>query len=105
MPSVRRLVLALALAGGLSAAAAQERPPVADLVRQLESDKFREREAAQRALAARDDAAGPVRRALPTLTPEGQRRAKLVLEAQGQRQTTRFARYARDGRIDLLVEW
>src|SRR5437763_15816368 len=97
MPSVRRLVLALALAGGLSAAAAQERPPVADLVRQLESDKFREREAAQRALAARDDAAGPVRRALPTLTPEGQRRAEHVPEPQGQPPTTRLAPARRDG--------
>ena len=110
MPPIGRLVLALVFAGGLPVAVVGQKPspaevPVADLIRQLESDKFRDREAAQRALSARDDAAGPLRLALPTLSAEGQRRAKIALEAIGQRHAARFVRYARDGRIDLLVEW
>src|SRR5579859_901291 len=111
MSSLRRLVLGLALAAGPPAAVVgQERPPTAEptipeLIRQLGVDKFREREAAQRALLARDGVFKPLLQALQTLNPEGQRRARSILEANGQRQTNRFVRYAKDGRIDLLVEW
>src|SRR5262249_31090951 len=81
------------------------RPSTTDLIRQLGSDRYRERESAHNALLKRDDAIPQIRRSLPTLNAEGRRRASSILDLFFQRRTQRFLRYGREGRVDLLVEW
>src|SRR5262245_55610978 len=109
MLKLHRLVVAITIACPTPASvAAQDIRPAAtvpELIRALDAEKFRDRQAAQRALAARDDADTELRQALRTLGAEGQRRAKAILEASAERQTNRFVRYARNGRIDLLAQW
>src|SRR5262245_5508926 len=81
------------------------KPSTVDLIRQLGSERFREREAAHQALLARNEALPELRRLLPTLNAEGRRRANAIVEEMFHRRTKQILKYARDGRVDLLVEW
>src|SRR5262249_10487533 len=94
----------------LSVVFAQERPDpsqqsTADLIQQLGSTRFRERDAAHSKLLTRDDAYPDIHRARPALNAEGRRRADAILDVMGQRRMKQFLDYGREGRVDLLVEW
>jgi hypothetical protein len=89
---------------------AQERPKtpqpaIPELIRLLGSERFQEREAAQAALRSRDEALFDLRRAQPTLNPEGRRRAQAIIDEFNRQRSERFLQYGRDGRVDVFVEW
>jgi hypothetical protein len=110
MSNIRlRTVLALAAMQGCAAAGAEEpeRParPTAELIRQLDAERFRDRETAQKELLKRRDALPVLYRSLPKLPPEGARRATAIVGTFLNRRTSHILQLARTGRIDLLVEW
>jgi hypothetical protein len=89
-------------------ALAQEQPrldtkSIPELVRQLGSAIYQEREAATKALMPCDEALPYLRRALKTANPEATRRTKTILLAIAQRSLPRYVEYGRKGRIDVLV--
>jgi PDZ domain len=95
-----------AFAGSISSVPAQEQPKsTPQLIKELGSNQFRDREAAEKALRARDEAYPYIRRALPDLSLEAQRRANSILRGMEDRRTKRFVQYGRERRVDLLVEW
>jgi len=105
------LILApLTLSWFVSGLHGQDRPAspsmdVKRLIQLLGADSFRERDAAQKTLATRDEAIPALFRALPTLNAEALSRAKLLLASFAQRRTKLFLQYAREGRADLFAEW
>lgn len=92
-----------------SSARAQEQKQaqrsIPELIQELGSAKFHEREAAQKALLSRDEAYPDLRRALPKLNAEGRYRANAILDAMTKRRMKRFLQYGREGRVDVFVEW
>ncbi len=103
-------LLIAAIAFTRHAAWAQEKSkptqlPIPELISRLDSAKYREREMAQQALLARDEAYPHLRRSLSTLSAEGQIRARAILEVLEQRRSKQFLQYGREGRVDVLVEW
>lgn len=81
-----------------------EEKSIRELVQQLASPKYEEREAATKALLSLDEALPQLKRALKSENAERARRAKIVLMAIANRSQPKYAEYARQGRIDLLVE-
>src|SRR5262249_26085756 len=79
--------------------------PTAELIRQLDADRFRDREAAHRELLKRAEAPALLHRSLPKLDFEGKRRAAAIIEAFVKPRRDQVLRFARDGRVDLLAEW
>jgi hypothetical protein len=75
------------------------------LIKSLDSKDFRERDKASRDLGKRDEAFLDLHLALPNLSAEGKNRANRILREFAVRKTPRILKYARDGRVDLLVEW
>jgi hypothetical protein len=74
------------------------------LIRRLDADRFLDREAAHKELLKLGEAPALLYRALPELDVEGRKRATEIIESAVSRRADRIFRYARDGRIDLLVE-
>lgn len=79
--------------------------PISELVRMLGSERFAEREAAERALTNRDDVLPELRRALKSNDAEIVRRATRILSGLNKRSLPRYLEYGRKGRVDVLVEW
>jgi hypothetical protein len=106
MRNAHRISIPLLMLGVISARAEDPaRPSDSDLIRQLGSSQFRVREAAHQALLKRDEAAPEIRHLMPSLDVEGRRRARAILEVMVHRRTKRILQYAREGRVDFLVEW
>jgi hypothetical protein len=88
-----------------------EKPTIEELIEQLNSDSFKAREAASRALLERPDALPALQQALHSMHPEVRRRAQLLLAAwDAQTREPRLNRalvYIKNGDvvdfIDLLV--
>jgi len=113
MPNTMRrwiILLTLMTAGPSGVAPGQEgskseKQKISELINQLGVDKYRDRESAHQALLARDDAYPELRRALPTLNAEAQRRVRLILTEFDRRRVKLFLQYGREGRVDLFIEW
>jgi len=78
---------------------------ITELIQFLNSDSPEDRDWATRILLDREEAVPALRRALKTLRPESEKRAKQILHDLANRQLERYHQYARQGRVDILVAW
>ena len=89
-------------------ATAEEPPAVGELIRRLGDSSFKKREAAERELLKREDAAPALRKALKNADPETARHIKAILEEfarrDDRRALKRLAAHAKKGEVDRAVE-
>jgi hypothetical protein len=78
---------------------------IPELIKQLSTEKYSDRERAQQLLLSRRDAGPYLHRAMRTLNAEGQARARAILQQFVAGEMKRFLQYARDGRMDLFLAW